>query len=764
MQQLFYKYSRPAGLGLILILTSAVYAQIAGHEFLDYDFDDFLGQYRFLALTKENVINVFTKDILPVTHLTHSVMHHFFGSESAAPHHLLNLLFHLFNTAFVYLFIKKLAAGIGLKRGLEISFICTFLFALHPMHVEAVAWIMGRKDVVYTFFFVPALIVYLDYLKNGKYLYLFASFFLFWMSLFSKNMAIPLSITLIAIDILYKRKLLSVKVIAEKIPFLLLAFKWGGGFYYLGRIIDFGADAAASETAAAGPLYISGFPLIERITFAFYGTFDYLSKLIFPNKLSLIYPYPIALRESMPYEYYFFPVIILTGALVLFWFRRDIPHILFGSLFFIFNIFLTLHLVIAVTTSVINDRYTYVAGIGIFYILAILYAQACERFPTHILKFRIITGIYLLMLTTYTFFRIGDWKDTRTVWLDITKKYPTAAQAWNGLGKSYSDSSQNANAAEAYKKAVALLPYYSDAHYNLGNMNFTLQKYDAAVQNFTDALTKGVRRPVFYYNRGNAKFYLKDYIGAIQDYIDFMNTGQGTTDGLYNRGICLMNLGRQAEACLDFQQAASKGHAMAKSQLNSYCQGVKPVDFTNSEPELASYDQYYNRGNVKYNAQKHREAIADYDKALEKNPACEACYYNRGNSKLILGRSAESILDYDAALKLKPDWAEPYFNRAVAKQNLGQKEASCADFAESERLGYAPAAQKRAEKLPIIQRLIFAGSVHRKLIFVFFVPNIDLHFGVVSHLIKRKVYFPFSKEREYSPLTTFPLKIIFLSW
>jgi hypothetical protein len=144
-----------------------------------------------------------------------------FHGQNAFPFHLLNLLFHMANVSLVFWFIYLL-----LKRA-EAAFIVALFFAIHPMHVESVAWISERKDVLYTFFFLASLIAYLLYLKDVKmYGYYIFSIVLFILSLMSKSAAVSLAPVIVLIDYYSGRKF-NWKAIAEKVPFFLLSLLFG---------------------------------------------------------------------------------------------------------------------------------------------------------------------------------------------------------------------------------------------------------------------------------------------------------------------------------------------------------------------------------------------------------------------------------------------------------------------------------------------------------------------------------------------------------
>jgi len=232
------------------------------------------------------------------------------------PYHVTNLIIHLLNTLLVFAFIWLLT------QQQWVAFITALLFAIHPMHVESVAWVAERKDVLYSFFYLSALCTYLIYLKKEKtkwiwYVYIFLLFFL---GLLSKAMTVTLPIILFAIDYFLGRKF-TVKVILEKSPFLLLSF-------------IFGYIAIEAQKSANAIADISNYNFFDRLLFTCYGLITYLWKIVAPVNLSCFYDYPVKLNGMYPLIFYIAPVIVLLLALLIYKSIRSGKDVLFGAGFF----------------------------------------------------------------------------------------------------------------------------------------------------------------------------------------------------------------------------------------------------------------------------------------------------------------------------------------------------------------------------------------------------------------------------------------------
>ncbi|MGB0932463.1 MAG: hypothetical protein ACPGVB_16895, partial [Chitinophagales bacterium] len=182
-------------LGVVLLLTFVVFFPSLQNGFVNYDDTVYVYENPYIqSLSSENLHQIFTKPMAhnyhPLTMLSLAVNYHF-SELNPFGYHLTNLLLHLANVFWVFWLVFWLSG----KR-IEMSVIVSLLFGIHPMHVESVAWIAERKDVLYAFFFLPALIAYIRYIKTRKWSFLVASLLLFTFSLFSKPAAIILPLLL----------------------------------------------------------------------------------------------------------------------------------------------------------------------------------------------------------------------------------------------------------------------------------------------------------------------------------------------------------------------------------------------------------------------------------------------------------------------------------------------------------------------------------------------------------------------------------------
>jgi len=294
------------GVFIILIITFILYRPSLENEFTNWDDDDYVTE-NWIIRNPGNIKRMIQTPVAgnyhPLTMYSLALDWSLSSKQvrslpddkkevaRARTFHTTNLILHLLNTALVFVFIWFLSG----KR-LWVSWVCSLFFGIHPMHVESVAWIAERKDVLYTFFYLISLIAYVWYRDKKKNLWLIICLFSFILSLASKPAAVMLPITLWAIDYFHNRKL-DWKMIAEKVPFLILSLIVG--------VLTFKAQVRSDAVN-----YNQQYDFFEKLIFGSYGTLIYFVKLIFPINLSNLYPYPDQ-GKGLSILYYLAPIILL---------------------------------------------------------------------------------------------------------------------------------------------------------------------------------------------------------------------------------------------------------------------------------------------------------------------------------------------------------------------------------------------------------------------------------------------------------------------
>ncbi len=493
-------------------------------------------------------------------------------------YHLTSILLHLINTGLVFWFIWMLSSG-----NKWVSLIVALLFGIHPMHVESVAWISERKDLLYTLFYVAAMIVYVKYIHLKEMKYLAAATILGGISLLCKPAAIVLPMSLLAIDYYLKREW-SWKWVIEKIPLFILA-----------GIFAFATLSIQSERAVAS---VDLHSIADRIWFAGFGLSWYLLKIFVPYPLSALHPFP---AEITPI-YYMATAISVAGIAYLALKVRN-RNILFGFGFYIINLILVLQL-ISIGNAVVAERYTYVPYIGIFFMLAMEVSVLLEG---KLLKFKKpllgLIAIWILVLSFLTWNRVSVWKDSQTLWADVLEHYPESTRAWTNKGLNLYDQKLWPEVIEHFNEALAIDPNYADAlewrsrallenkegQKALADANKYYQLYpqkeaglflvaraldatkdfDGAVRSYGTLIQKYPTKPEYLNNRGVLYFNkLKQYENARADFINAINISPENGSYYLNLSRCYYMMGNNSEAKTHAIKAKELGETIDPSYGN----------------------------------------------------------------------------------------------------------------------------------------------------------------------------------------------------
>ena len=480
-----------------IVLTFISFSSSLNNGFTNWDDEEYVTENPLIHdLSLENIKTIFAVSFKeafrqPLPLISYSIEYRFFKLDPFI-YHLDNLIIHILNTTLVFLLIFLLS------RNPAISFIVAILFGVHPLHVESVAWVSERKDVLSTFFYLISLISYIQYCDKEKWSYYYLSIFVFILSLLSKAMGVTLPFILLLYDHLVERGI-NRKTLIEKIPFFVIS-----GAFVLITLYTFSSANALESRHLYTPFH--------NLLLACRNIVFYLIKIFIPTNLSAYYPYPApsSIGIFMPgYLFSFIFVIILGVAIVYIQYNRDV---LFGSLFTLITLLPVVKLVpFGGGGAVAADRYMYIPSIGIFYILAILSERIyrrCNALNEWAGRVAILSFISMVIALSYlTYQRNQVWHDSETLWIDTIKKSPESSVAHNNLGLAYYGKGRINDALKEYLKAIELNPRYSEAYYNTGLAYYDMGLYNKAVESYKKALKFTWREEDLrdiYNNLGNA--------------------------------------------------------------------------------------------------------------------------------------------------------------------------------------------------------------------------------------------------------------------
>ncbi len=593
----------------VLVFTGLLYYKALSGGLTIIDDDFYITKNPFLRdFSLHGVKAIFTSfyqtNYHPLTTLTFFFEYNWFGLDPL-PYHLLNVLLHLVNTWLVFKVVEQLSG----KR-LTAIIVC-ILFAIHPLHVESVAWISERKDVLYSMFYLSALLYYLRYLDSRfQTKNLITALLLFLASLFSKSAAVTLPVLLIVIDI-YKGRKLNTKSLTEKVPFLLLSL-----FFGILAILSQRSGGAIND-------YASSYSFINKLFIFTSALSFYFIKLIAPSGFSILHYSPYILGGTLRWYYYLsLPFLLIIGWLVA---RRSSfrKEMIFGVCFFLVTISVMLQ-IIPVGSAYVAERYTYISYIGLFYIIGQWVSDVAIN------KWRnIVIGVFAVFVIVYsyqTWDRIGVWKDDTLLFNDLVDSNPDIYSSYLFRADLRKTGGDLQGALEDYTKSITLNPEFGETYFKrartydaLGNIPAAISDYDKAIQmipDFTEA----------YNSRGWDNFQSGKARAAVNDFNKAIALDANYAEAYNNRGWVYYQAGDIKSAIPDFSKAIAL---------------------------LPNFDKpYYNRAEIKSKTGDFIGAIEDYNILLKLHPDDGGTYYRRGMAFLSMKNNKGACADWNKAIEL----------------------------------------------------------------------------------------------------------------
>jgi hypothetical protein len=556
---------------IIAVLTAIAFFPMLKNEFVNWDDTFYVVQNKLLR--GPDWKGIFTQPVVsnfhPVTILTLAFNYRISELEPFT-YLLFNYLLHMANALLVFLFIYRISDG---KKA--IAFLTSLMFAIHPMHVESVAWVSERKDVLYTFFFLLSLMQYWRYLEKGRQLNLWISLLFFIISLLSKPAAVVLPLVLLLLDYWKGRRLTS-KIFFEKIPFFLAAL-----------VIGIVTVMIQSRGAIAG---FDLYPLWIRPFFGCYTLMIYFIRFFIPYPLSAFHPYP---SPDDPGTAVLLSPLFVIALLVFLWLRRKDKTFVFGILFFVINLVLVLQF-LSIGFTLVSERYTYVPYIGLaFFVSTWLYKKTTAANKIIFIAASVITLVFGFI----TFQRTKIWRNSAVLWTDVINRYPDAPLPRANRASYLSViATEPANlnkrdslfslALQDCNHAIKVAPHEWAAFEKRGMLLLHLDRNQEALDDAGALLKLQPGNHLGYYIRGTVAMRQNNPAKALEEYNTCLSLKPENEFALNNRGTVLVNsYQRFQEALVDFNKAIAVNPKSGEYYLNrSICY------FKMGEKELALKD------------------------------------------------------------------------------------------------------------------------------------------------------------------------------
>jgi tetratricopeptide (TPR) repeat protein len=590
-------------------VTLAVYARVWTHDFVGLDDHDYImGNAPVLkGLTADGVVWAFTTghsaNWHPLTWLSHMLDVQLYGLN-AGPHHLTSLALHVANTLLLFGVLQRMTGKIGR------SAVVAALFALHPLHVESVAWAAERKDVLSALFWMLTLWAYVAYVRRPGLARYGLTLGTFALGLMAKPMLVTLPFVLLLLDFWPLGRLarsgagsapqtssvdrrIVFRLLAEKVPFVALTVVSS----VVTVIVQWGAVREHQ-----------GFPLAARVGNALTAYVAYLGTTFWPVGLAMLYP----LRFVSLWAALASLAALIGISLVVVWAARRSPAVLVGWLWYLGTLVPVIGLV-QVGAQSRADRYTYIPLIGVFVMLAWGIPELLARWPARRVVLPALTGAALAICAGLAYTQLAHWKNNGTLWArtaamttdnfgahfylgndlrragrprDAIVQYrealrilPRSPMAHNNLAFTLAELGNYDEAIAHYTEAIGLMPGYAEARNNLALALAAQGKVDAAVREAREAVRLAPERADLRFNLAAFLARDKQLDEAVREYGEGLRRKPGHADSYYRLGLVLIEQGRRDAAAYYLERALRLEPQMqrARRALDELKQGSSPA-------------------------------------------------------------------------------------------------------------------------------------------------------------------------------------------
>ncbi|MBP7507034.1 MAG: tetratricopeptide repeat protein [Prolixibacteraceae bacterium] len=518
---------------IISVLTLIAFSPVFNAGFVNWDDDVYVVENT--DVIQGNITNLITKPVAgnfhPLTMISLAADYKISGGKASFMH-IVNLFLHLCNIVLVFFFIYNLTG-----KKFWIAAVTSSLFAIHPLHVESVAWISERKDLLYSLFFLGGLLLYLEYIKKKDIKLLIVVALLSLLAMLSKPAAVVFPLVLIAVDY-FSDRINNKKVWLEKIPFLLIAIIMG----VVTLIVQKDSGAYSDELL---------FPFSSRILFASYGLMMYVLKTLLPINLCAFYPFP-NINEALPAPYFIslaFTVFLIAVFIIAL--KKNFKSLAFAVFFYVVNLILVLQL-LPVGSAVIADRYSYIPLIAPFFIIGFFVQKVIDKKNGKIPNFISIPAVAVFIVLAFVSrSQAATWKDGASLWNKAISSCPSG-KAFSNRGLLYKAEGKTEEAFDMFSKAIEIDKYNSDALVNRANIFFSRKNYTSAIADYSVCIEKEKDNDKAFANRGAAYISIGEYDKALSDLNTSIQLNPATQNGYKNRALLYVMTGNFKYAIADY--------------------------------------------------------------------------------------------------------------------------------------------------------------------------------------------------------------------
>ncbi|HQI73694.1 MAG TPA: tetratricopeptide repeat protein [Smithella sp.] len=530
---------------ILAAVTAAVYRQVHHFEFINFDDVIYITENPMIqsGISLNGFYWSFGSKYFglwnPLVWLSFMVDHQLYGLK-AGGYHVTNLILHILSTLLLFWLFCRMTGTVWRS-----AFVAAF-FALHPLHVESVAWVSERKDVLSAFFWMLTLCFYVYYTEKPaikRYLLIVFSFVL---ALLSKPMVITLPVIMILLDYWPLRRFESRKgnlflwQVKEKLPFFILS-----AVLVIVTLYTPGGQDAFTKII----------PLDSRLANAPVAFMTYLAKTFWPHNMAIFYPF----AEQIPVWKIAgtFLLIVMISATVIVMAKR-LPFLLTGWLWFLITIIPVIGIV-QIGDFAMADRYHYLPSIGIAVMLAWGIPHLVKSEPIRN-WFLLPAGIgALLFLAFWAWQQCGHWKNSIELWQHALHVTDNNYMAHNNLASALLEKGETRQAMDHYQKAIEI-NHYPAAYYNTGVIYYRLGQYHQAIEQFKQAIHEQPDYAAAHFNLGFVYHLLGQHDLALEEYNATIRFMPNHANAYNSRAFLYLNQDNSIAGCSNALKACQLGN------------------------------------------------------------------------------------------------------------------------------------------------------------------------------------------------------------
>ena len=635
-------------------------------QLLNYDDERYIANNELIvSLDGEHIQRMFTEyfdgHYHPITLLSLAI-DKAVSDNAVKAHHQTNWWLHLFNAIWVYLLLLRL-----FPKQSMLAIGTALLFLVHPMNVESYAWMTERKNVLYAFFFLLALLSYTHYTEKQSRKTLVMVYVLSLFSLLSKAQAVMLLPTFVLIDYFVGRKLNNRALWLEKLPALLI-------------FVVFIFFTREAQTESWGDLH-SPYGYGEKLFLASSALGAYFLKGLFPWDLAAYYPYPESLGLPLNWTHFMgllWPIALLT--LLIWWWKKDMKNWVFAMGFFLINIVLMLKFFnVPFGNYSMADRYNYIPSIGLMLLWGFIFEGLAAKFPALGSNGKtVLLGGLVLVFGWMSQNRLAVWNNSVNLWQDVLKDFPSYDHAQNMLALSYLQSGKMAEAQKAFESLVKDHPDFEGGYENLATLHFQAGRKSQAIQAVESALSLRPDVPqtielAYRIFQESGRYKRSQAMAEALVQID----PESSVYSVY-LAKALIGQGQDSLAVLSLNANPGRESQELLLQLQESV-ALKDPQKRRARKLLEEATALGKRGQLLEAEKRFNESIA-LD-SMQFN-----AFINRGSNYAMMQQFEQALSDYLNARTLAPNQPMVHVMLAAVYKDLNQQQNSCAALAKAKEL------------------------------------------------------------------------------